>query len=239
MNDESTLRAVLIAAMLVLLPIGMYHRVSSQSTGEKLDRRQEGLFILATLRPLGAAFWFAVFAWMINPRWMAWSSVPLPFWSRWAGVGLLLAGCALLVWTFRSLGKNLTDTVVTRKNHTHGRARPLSLDPASAVFLRSSACRSGVTDCSELVLLRNGRRAAVCPRHANADRGREPRRAVWRELSNVHAPNRAFPSENRGVMTAASRLRRGHTYPARSATRREYRFLREGSRVYGELYRPW
>jgi protein-S-isoprenylcysteine O-methyltransferase Ste14 len=118
MNDEATLRAVLIAVMVVLLPIGMYHRVTSQSTGEKLDRRQEGMFILATLRPLGAAFWFAVFAWMINPRWMAWSSLSLPLWARWAGVGLLLAGCALLVWTFRSLGKNLTDTVVTRKQHT-------------------------------------------------------------------------------------------------------------------------
>ena len=33
-------------------------------------------------------------------------------------MGLLLAGCALLAWTFRSLGKNLTDTVVTRKKHT-------------------------------------------------------------------------------------------------------------------------
>ncbi len=118
MNDESTLRAVLIVVMIVLLPIGMYHRISSQSTGEKLDRRQEGLFILATLRPLGAAFWFSVFAWMINPRWMAWSSMPLPYWSRWIGVALLLAGCTLLVWTFRSLGKNLTDTVVTREKHT-------------------------------------------------------------------------------------------------------------------------
>jgi isoprenylcysteine carboxyl methyltransferase (ICMT) family protein YpbQ len=118
MNEDATLRAVLIAVMLVLLPIGMYHRIRSQSTGEVLDRRQEGLFILATLRPLGAAFWFAVWAWMINPGWMAWSSVSLPLWSRWAGVGLLVLGCVLLVWTFRSLGRNLTDTVVTREKHT-------------------------------------------------------------------------------------------------------------------------
>lgn len=118
MSDESTLRAVLIAVMLVLFPIGIYHRLASQSTGEKLDRRQEGVFILATLRPLGAVFWFAVFAWMINPRWMAWSSVPLPLWSRWTGVVALFTGSALLVWTFRTLGKNLTDTVVTRVKHT-------------------------------------------------------------------------------------------------------------------------
>ena len=114
----ATVRLVMMAVMLVLLPIGIYHRVTSQSTGEKLDRRQEGVLILATLRPLGAVFWFGVLAWMINPRWMAWSSIAMPVWSRWAGVALLVTGAALLVWTFRSLGKNLTDTVVTRAAHT-------------------------------------------------------------------------------------------------------------------------
>jgi len=118
MSDESTLRAALIAIMLVLLPIGVYHRVKSQSTREPLDRRQEGIFILATLRPLGAALWLGVLAWMINPAWMAWSAMSLPLWLRWIGVGVLLAASGLLVWTFRSLGKNLTDTVVTRRQHT-------------------------------------------------------------------------------------------------------------------------
>ena len=118
MSDGFTPRAVLIVVMLLLLPIGIYHRVKSQSTREALDRRQEGIFILATLRPLGAALWLGVIAWMINPAWMASSSVRVPLWSRWAGVPILLAGAVLLVWTFRSLGKNLTDTVVTRKQHT-------------------------------------------------------------------------------------------------------------------------
>jgi protein-S-isoprenylcysteine O-methyltransferase Ste14 len=118
MSDEPALRAVLIGVMMVLLPFGMYHRVRSQSSGEKLDRRQEGLFVLATLRPVGAVFWIAVFAWMINPAWMAWSSLAFPIWLRWMGVVSLLCGSALLVWTFRTLGRNLTDTVVTREKHT-------------------------------------------------------------------------------------------------------------------------
>ena len=118
MDYDSALRAVVVVVMLLLLPFGMYHRLRSQSTGEKLDRRQEGLFILATLRPLGAVYWLSVFAWMINPTWMTWASVPLPGWVRWAGVAVLLAGSALLVWTFRTLGANLTDTVVTREKHT-------------------------------------------------------------------------------------------------------------------------
>ena len=55
---------------------------------------------------------------MVDPGWMAWSSVPLPAWLRWTGVGLIAITCMLLVWTFLCLGKNLTDTVVTRQTHT-------------------------------------------------------------------------------------------------------------------------
>src|SRR3989442_11920603 len=31
---------------------------------------------------------------------------------------MIAIACGLLVWTFRCLGKNLTDTVVTRQQHT-------------------------------------------------------------------------------------------------------------------------
>jgi protein-S-isoprenylcysteine O-methyltransferase Ste14 len=57
-------------------------------------------------------------AFMIDPRWMAWSSVPLPDWLRWTGVGLGVIAGGLLIWALRTLGANLTDTVVTRKKHT-------------------------------------------------------------------------------------------------------------------------
>ena len=111
------LRLTLICGFVVVFPIALYHRLQSQASGEKLDRRQEGMFILLTLRPIAAVRIAALVAWLIDPRWMAWSSVVLPVWLRWVGVGLGAATGVLLIWTFRSLGKNLTDTVVTRKEH--------------------------------------------------------------------------------------------------------------------------
>ncbi len=118
MNHDLPFRALLIVVFLTLLPIGIYHRLKSEATHEKLDRRQEGLFLLATSRPVGIAFWIGLIAWIVDPGWMARSSVSLPAWLRWTGVGLIAAACGLLVWTFRCLGKNLTDTVVTRQEHT-------------------------------------------------------------------------------------------------------------------------
>jgi protein-S-isoprenylcysteine O-methyltransferase Ste14 len=122
-DHDQIFRIVLIAVTAVVMPIGLYHRIKSQATGDKLDRRQEGLFILATLRPLGFLLMLSVIAYMVSPRSMAWSSLPLPVWLRCVGVALACVAAGLLTWTFRSIGTNITDTVVTRRNHvliTHG-----------------------------------------------------------------------------------------------------------------------
>jgi protein-S-isoprenylcysteine O-methyltransferase Ste14 len=118
MNQEITFRAVLGGGFLAVLTVTLYHRLRSWASKEALDRRQEGLFILATLRPVALLLWLAVIAYLVNPAWMAWSSVPLPTWARWTGVGPFAIGVGLLTWTLRALGTNLTDTVVTRRAHT-------------------------------------------------------------------------------------------------------------------------
>ena len=118
MNQDPAFRPLLVVGFLVVVLITLYHRLNSWASREKLDRRQEGRFILATLRPVGLMLWLGVIAYMINPAWMAWSSVPLPAWLRWTGVGVCAIAAGLLTWTLRSLGTNLTDTVVTRRAHT-------------------------------------------------------------------------------------------------------------------------
>src|SRR5262245_21329754 len=111
MSDDELFRLNLLAGFVMVMPIGVWHRLKSR-TGEKLDRRQEGLFVLLTLRPVGIAGMLGLIAYLINPAWMAWAAMPLPRWLRWMGVGLGAMGSVLVVWTFRTLGRNLTDTVV-------------------------------------------------------------------------------------------------------------------------------
>jgi protein-S-isoprenylcysteine O-methyltransferase Ste14 len=118
MDADNTFRLILAAAIAGLLPIGIYHRLRSAATGEKLDRRQEGWFILIALRLIGWSTMLCIGAYVLNPPWMEWAAVPLPLWLRWVGVGLLPVTGFLVTWTFRHLGKNLTDTVVTRQEHT-------------------------------------------------------------------------------------------------------------------------
>jgi len=117
MTRNDTFRWVLLAGLLVVLPVAAYHRLRSV-TRERLDRTQEGWFILITLRLAGLGTMGGTIACVVNPHGMAWASVPLPDWLRWTGAGLLVVCAVLLAWTLHSLGKNLTDTVVTRKAHS-------------------------------------------------------------------------------------------------------------------------
>jgi len=117
MSNDHTFRLILLAGFVLVVPIGVWHRLRAR-TNERLDRRQEGLFVLITLRLTGLAGMTGFIAYLINPACMAWAAVPLPVWLRWVGVGFGLIAGLLLVWTFRSLGRNLTDTVVTRQEHT-------------------------------------------------------------------------------------------------------------------------
>jgi protein-S-isoprenylcysteine O-methyltransferase Ste14 len=116
MTDDDIFRCVLLTAFVLILPIGFYHRLKA-STSEKLDRRQEGILLLVSIRLIAFFGMLGLLLYMIDPTWMTWAAAPLPRWLRWSGVGVGFIGACLLTWTFRNLGKNITDTVVTRKEH--------------------------------------------------------------------------------------------------------------------------
>jgi protein-S-isoprenylcysteine O-methyltransferase Ste14 len=117
MDLDATFRPFVVAGFLLVILIAVPFRLRSQASGEKLDRTQEGVAMMIVLRLAGMAVWGAVIAFMIDPALMAWSSLALPADVRWTGAGLVIATAALLIWTLRSLGPNLTDTVVTRTVH--------------------------------------------------------------------------------------------------------------------------
>ena len=126
-------RVILLVGFAVVAPVGVYHRLRSR-TDERLDRRQEGWLILLTLRPLALASLTGLVVFLIDPTWMAWASFHLPNWLRWSGVGMGVGASCLFIWTFISLGHNLTDTVVTRRRRRSCNPWSLPLGTASLLF---------------------------------------------------------------------------------------------------------
>jgi protein-S-isoprenylcysteine O-methyltransferase Ste14 len=108
-------RTAFIAITIAFLPVGLYYRIRSLRSGEKLDRRKEGLPIMIGLRLTGLATVGSAF-WLGRGSLFARVALPVPEWIRWIGVIGYALGVAWLIWMFISLGTNLTDTVVTRRD---------------------------------------------------------------------------------------------------------------------------
>ena len=108
------IRHILLFEMLVLLAVGLYHRIRSLQSKEPLDRTQEGWGILIGLRLTGLLVIVANGAWIRDPHALDWAAIAAPTWLRWVGAVGFAACIAWLWWMFHSLGRNLTDTAVTR-----------------------------------------------------------------------------------------------------------------------------
>lgn len=122
MPNEKPFRIALVVVIVLTMAVTAYHRIQARS-GEKISHREEGYVFATVLRLAGLVLWISTFGCLIFPAYVQWAAMPLPTWLRWIGV-VTGALCSLLMyWTLSSLGKNLTDTVVTRaeaKLVTHG-----------------------------------------------------------------------------------------------------------------------
>jgi protein-S-isoprenylcysteine O-methyltransferase Ste14 len=116
--DVITPRAAIVAMGIVFFAVGLYHRIRSQQSGERLDRTKEGYFILIGLRLAGLSTIVLTVALVSNPARFPWAALALPGWVRWCGVICFGLAELWLVWMFRSLGLNITDTAVARAGAT-------------------------------------------------------------------------------------------------------------------------
>jgi protein-S-isoprenylcysteine O-methyltransferase Ste14 len=116
MSEE--VRVTVIALSLVFVVVGGTYRVRSQQSRESLDRTREGWPLLIGIRVAGFLMLGSIVAWLYNPAWFEPVTLPMPDSVHWLGVACFFISIAWLLWMFHTLGRNLTDTVVTRRNAT-------------------------------------------------------------------------------------------------------------------------
>ena len=118
MKEEKAFRAATALLLLAAAAVSGYHRHKAEAAApERISVVEEEGLPTAALRLSGLALVLSVAAYVINPRWMAWSNVRLPGRVRWAGAVLAAAMLPLSWWVFERLGRNVTPMVATREQH--------------------------------------------------------------------------------------------------------------------------
>ena len=118
MKQEIAYRAALLVLMLTTFSLSIYYRRRADRAGGKVTLREEGWALLILLRLSGLVAFTATLVYLIYPPWMEWATWTLPEWTRWLGAAGAAGVIPLAFWVLRSLGKNITPTVVTRREHT-------------------------------------------------------------------------------------------------------------------------
>ena len=112
-----------LAVLVVAVTISGHHRAKARRESETIPRRREGGALFAARLFVALPLLLAIIMYAVSPRHMAWASFASPMWSRWLGVALGLATIPGVHWVLRSLGRNVSETVLTKSQHelvTHG-----------------------------------------------------------------------------------------------------------------------
>lgn len=118
MNNDLIFR--LILAILFVLVVGTrryFEQKAAKTAKEALKQDMDSRALIALQSLLLTLSNLAMIAHLINPSWMAWSSLTLSEWARWIGTALGMVGTAILVWAHRILGKNFFGGMKIRQGH--------------------------------------------------------------------------------------------------------------------------
>lgn len=115
MAHESVLRALFAVIFGLMMAVSVRYRWRARRLVGAIPRRAEGAALILARAVVALPLLLLIVAYLIRPSWLAWSRIDIPVGLRYAAavVGLLMI--PVVVWVFRSLGSNVSETVLTRE----------------------------------------------------------------------------------------------------------------------------
>jgi len=103
--------------ILLLAAVGSsgYYRRRAHKISGPIARSSEGRAMVAGRALVALPLFLAPLVYVINPRWMEWASIALPTWLRVAGFVLAASTVPAVYWILRTLGPNVSETVLTKE----------------------------------------------------------------------------------------------------------------------------
>lgn len=116
-------RLVIFGVLLLTFGISASFRKRARHEGGTIKRREEGWLVLVIRMALALPLLIVILLNIFWPSSLSAVKFYPPPWLRWAGLGLSILCVPLIWWVFSSIGKNISETVLTKDGHelvTHG-----------------------------------------------------------------------------------------------------------------------
>jgi protein-S-isoprenylcysteine O-methyltransferase Ste14 len=106
-----------LAVFVASVSISAWRRWQARRAGETIPRSEESRGLILGRLLVALPLFGGVVVYTANPYWMAWASLNLPPWVRWAGVALGVLVVPSVHWVLANLGTNVSETVLTKHEH--------------------------------------------------------------------------------------------------------------------------
>jgi len=108
MDIELFFRIIFFIILVLTFSISSYFRKKARDDGEVIQRKEEGTIFIILRMAFAFPLFTALLIYIIYPPLLAWSTVSL----------VVAALCIpLLWWVFRSIGSNISETILTKRDH--------------------------------------------------------------------------------------------------------------------------
>lgn len=114
MQDPVIFRLLSLLVLIISIGTSAYFRGQARVGGKQIPRAAEPVTFRMLRVLVALPLFVGPILYILNPDWMAWSSFSAPSVLRWAGALLGLVVIAASQWVMRSLGRNVSETVLTK-----------------------------------------------------------------------------------------------------------------------------
>jgi protein-S-isoprenylcysteine O-methyltransferase Ste14 len=110
-------RWIALAGFAGTIAISATYRYKARQAGHAIRRGDEPAGLKAGRLFIGLPLFLSILIVFSRPQLLAWADVALPTWLRSLGAGMTLAAIPAAWWVFRSIGRNVSETVLTKSDH--------------------------------------------------------------------------------------------------------------------------
>lgn len=109
MSNELIFRILLLLLLVGFVAHRGYYTRKLNPEQKTTLKKRESEWVSTVANWLSLPALLGTLLYIILPAWIDWAALPLPGWLRWVGLGIALAGFALLQWSHLALGQNWSD----------------------------------------------------------------------------------------------------------------------------------
>jgi protein-S-isoprenylcysteine O-methyltransferase Ste14 len=119
MSDQDTIFRIVLSLLfsLVIVVRRYFGQKSTSIPKEELKQDFDPPRLIAIQGIMLTISNLAIIAHLLNPAWMAWSTINLPVWFGWIGAVLGILSTGLLIWTFLILDRYFFGGIKLRQEH--------------------------------------------------------------------------------------------------------------------------